>query len=438
MIKQHGRQHQVRKRWRLSIVVIAFTNSCFLRNGVSGLKVYQATMIRSRHRGNANVSKVGERRIRANDYTMKSSINLHSTSPSSTSTSSHSDSRGSDESVATGLASENNEKPSRSLSSQSSNALELYSVDVRYDRRFPLTYDPITGRYLDVSELPPALDNNTNNNTQTDALSSLSNNYSHRQLTLKNRRNDFLQKWTQFLHTNFVPEGVDPSYYKFMRWRILQRYINANVHVIGTQSLLMGLRGMQREIIASSSTTAVVAAGGGGTTTAVIGAAAATNWVLKDTLGKFVRMIWASKMGRKFDPDAKRWRFRSALIYALGNGLEVSTYLHPGYFLVLAMLANSCKQMSMLTSSATRNALYNSFKLVDGTVGGGSVNDASPSAGPPVLSGRRNAGVENIGDITAKGEAQIAVVDLCGIASGIFLSSECLVQVIVGFAHTPL
>ena len=95
-----------------------------------------------------------------------------------------------------------------------------------------------------------------------------------------------------------------------MRWRILQRFINANVHVIGTQSLLMGLRGMQRV-----SSSLVVAKGGGG----MLGAAAATNWVLKDTLGKIVRMIWASKMGRKFDPDAKRWRFRSSLIYALGK-----------------------------------------------------------------------------------------------------------------------
>lgn len=50
---------------------------------------------------------------------------------------------------------------------------------------------------------------------------------------------------------------------------------------------------------------------------------------------KSLLKVWASKMGRKFDPDAKRWRFRSSLIYALGNGLEVSTYLHPQYFLVL-------------------------------------------------------------------------------------------------------
>jgi hypothetical protein len=49
----------------------------------------------------------------------------------------------------------------------------------------------------------------------------------------------------------------------------------------------------------------------------------------------------------------------------------------------------------MLTSSSTRNTIYNSFR--DGTR-------------------------ENIGDITAKGEAQIAIVDLVGIASGIIVS----------------
>ena len=51
----------------------------------------------------------------------------------------------------------------------------------------------------------------------------------------------------------------------------------------------------------------------------------------------------------------------------------------------------------MLTSSSTRTALYNSFR--DGTR-------------------------ENIGDITAKGEAQIAVVDLLGIASGVAIASR--------------
>jgi len=130
-------------------------------------------------------------------------------------------------------------------------------------------------------------------------------------------------------------------------------------------------------------------------TASVIGLSAALNWVLKDALGKIVRMCWASKMGRKFDPDAKRWRYRSSLLFAIGNGLEVLTFIYPLWFLILATCANACKQMSMLTSSATRNALYNSF---------------------------RDGSRENIGDITAKGEAQIAIVDLLGIMSGVCLS----------------
>lgn len=276
-------------------------------------------------------------------------------------------------------------------SSVASTSPELYSVDVRYNRRSQLTFDPSSGRYLDIAQSEVSPLNTTSQHPQDDTI---------------------FQKCYQFLHSAFVPEGVSQSYYRFMRWRILQRFVNANVHVIGTQSLLMGLRGMQKSNLAA-------AAKGG---SVALGAAAATNWVLKDTLGKVVRMAWASKMGRKFDPDAKRWRFRASLIYALGNGLEVSTYLHPQYFLILAMLANSCKQMSMLTSSATRNALYNSFRRVDApTPNAGSNATIGATAG----SNRRGSGgVENIGDITAKGEAQIAVVDLLGIASGIYLSSE--------------
>ena len=75
--------------------------------------------------------------------------------------------------------------------------------------------------------------------------------------------------------------------------------------------------------------------------------------------------------------------------------MEITTYLFPQLFLLFATVANCCKQMSMLTCSSTRTALYNSFR--DGTH-------------------------ENIGDITAKGEASIAIVDLIGIGTGVTLS----------------
>jgi Vitamin B6 photo-protection and homoeostasis len=181
-----------------------------------------------------------------------------------------------------------------------------------------------------------------------------------------------------FLKHSFIPEDVSPDYFAFTRWRVFQRFVAATVNVLGTQALLLAL----------------------GIKAQRLGAAAAISWVLKDALGKFVRVLWASRMGRRFDSDAKRWRFRSSLLYATGSGLEIVTYVFPALFLVLATVANALKQMSMLTSSATRNTIYRSF-----------------------------ARGENIGDITAKGEAQIACTDLLGMLSGILLSKalgECM------------
>ena len=246
---------------------------------------------------------------------------------------------------------------------------DLNEVNVRVGSKIKLVYDPGAQRYIDIDTSTA-----TEHNTQSI-------------ITAKKQRKrlKFKNYMKQSIISSFVPEGISPNYYKFIKWRIIQRFLSSNVSVFGTQSLLMGL-GIKSKHAST------------------LGLSAALNWVLKDALGKIVRMVWASRMGRKFDPDAKRWRYRSSLLYAVGNGLEVLTYVYPSLFLLLATLANSLKQMSMLTSSSTRNAVYNSF-----------------------------ASKENIGDITAKGEAQIAFVDLFGIASGIFLSSEFCSVLSVGF-----
>ena len=55
--------------------------------------------------------------------------------------------------------------------------------------------------------------------------------------------------------------------------------------------------------------------------------------------------------------------------------------------------------MSMLTSSATRNALYNSFKRIDGGSGGKTIINGQNIT---VIAGRRGSATENIGDITGK------------------------------------
>lgn len=180
-----------------------------------------------------------------------------------------------------------------------------------------------------------------------------------------------VQQVSDMLRHALVPEDVTPDYYSFTQWRVFQRFVAGTISVLGTQALLLAL----------------------GIKANKLGAAAAITWVTKDALGKLMRILWAGRMGKNFDSDAKRWRFRSSLLYAAGSGLEIVTYVFPALFLVLAASANGLKQVSMLTSSATRNTIYRSFALG-----------------------------ENIGDITAKGEAQIAITDLLGMMGGVCLS----------------
>ena len=124
----------------------------------------------------------------------------------------------------------------------------------------------------------------------------------------------------------FLPVAVNEEYVSYTRWRCVQRLLSATVNVFGVQAMVMavGLRDAR-----------AVAAGG-----AVVGAAAAVDWVLKDALGKVTRLGWAARMGREFDGDAKRWRFRSSLLYATGNGLQIATFAFPLLFLLLATVAN--------------------------------------------------------------------------------------------------
>lgn len=179
---------------------------------------------------------------------------------------------------------------------------------------------------------------------------------------------------TRILYNNFIPSGnITDDYFTYSKWRACQRFVSATSSVFGTQALVMAL---------------------GVKSGKNLGIAAATAWVMKDALGKVSRIFWASNFGRKFDSDAKKWRYRASILYAAGSGLEVLTYIFPAFFLITAATANGLKQMAMLTSSATRNAIYRSFARQS----------------------------DNIGDVTAKGEAQIAVVDLLGIFAGVFIS----------------
>lgn len=141
----------------------------------------------------------------------------------------------------------------------------------------------------------------------------------------------------QFFYSCFLPSGeLSNDYYRYTIWRAIQRLIAATNLVFCTQALFIAL-GIKKS--------------------SAIGLSAATVWVLKDGLGKFSRIFWATFFGKKFDLDAKKWRFRSAIIFSIGNSLEILTYFYPKMFLFSAAIANALKQMAMLTYSSTRNTM---------------------------------------------------------------------------------
>ena len=132
--------------------------------------------------------------------------------------------------------------------------VSLVEVDVRHGVRTSLSYDPQADRFVDSDILSASQPMGAVNGQPRPKSKKVP-----LQLILK-----------RGVSNAFLPEGVTPSYYNFIRWRIIQRFVNANVHVFGTQSLLMGLGINKRS---------------------ALGLSAALNWVLKDALGKIGESI---------------------------------------------------------------------------------------------------------------------------------------------------
>lgn len=173
-----------------------------------------------------------------------------------------------------------------------------------------------------------------------------------------------LQLRSVFLPDGF-PDSVGPSYLRYSLWRGAQNIVSAMTAVLSTHALLAAV---------GLSSTPV---------------AAATSWVLKDGIGQLGKLLTARR-GREFDADPKRYRLSSDLLYDAGLSLEILTPLFPQYFLALAALGNFTKSVAITVGMACRNSVLSSF----------------------VLRG-------NLGDISAKNDAQNVVTNLTGMGLGI-------------------
>lgn len=90
-------------------------------------------------------------------------------------------------------------------------------------------------------------------------------------------------------------------------------------------------------------------------------AAAAYQWVLKDGLGQLGAILFASKFGKNFDADIKKFRFLSIAVLNIALWIEITALAYPGHFLLIASLANVCKNVCFMLSSASRASINYSF-----------------------------------------------------------------------------
>lgn len=121
--------------------------------------------------------------------------------------------------------------------------------------------------------------------------------------------------------------------------------------------------------------------------------AATLSWVLKDGLGQLGSIFFANFVNNRFDSEPKRWRLLAALSLELACFAEMLTAVFPVYFLPIAALANTGKNIAFLASSASRAALHVSL-----------------------------AKAHNLADITAKAGSQNILSSMCGTGLGIALT----------------
>ncbi|KAL3671223.1 hypothetical protein V7S43_003155 [Phytophthora oleae] len=176
--------------------------------------------------------------------------------------------------------------------------------------------------------------------------------------------------WDLFLPKD-ARSSLTKDYFPYAKWTFAGSVASCASSVLSMQSLLYAI----------------------GLGAGAIPTAAAVNWVLKDGLGQFGGVLFASVVNNRYDADPKRWRVASSVALDVSVLGEILTPLAPGSFLAVASLANVAKNVAWLSASATRAGFHNSFAIR-----------------------------ENLADVTAKAGSQAIASSIFGTGLGILIS----------------
>ena len=192
----------------------------------------------------------------------------------------------------------------------------------------------------------------------------------------KRTRKSMGESMLRYVLPSNYPESVQSGYGTYSIYAFLANTVSTATMVLSTQQLLM-------------------AVGVGTASAAPI--SATLNWIIKDGVGQFGGILFASRISDQssvnIDNNPKRYRMVSSLTMDASSLLEVAAPLFPGSFLLIASIANIGKNIAFLTASASRAKLHHELSRND-----------------------------NLGDITAKATSQSILSSLLGTGIGISLS----------------
>eukprot|EP01038_Epipyxis_sp_PR26KG_P005580 gene5580-7705_t len=182
----------------------------------------------------------------------------------------------------------------------------------------------------------------------------------------------YVHAFTSYVQPKGYPHSVAPKYFNFASGQFISSILSTAGGVLSMQAMLIAI----------------------GVGSGSLPIAATLNWILKDGLGQLGGVIFAGLVNNQFDSEPKKWRMIAALSLEGSCLIEMLTPLAPGYFLILASIANIGKNISYLSASASRAAIHRSFSIH-----------------------------ENLADITAKTGSQSILASVIGTSLGLFISS---------------
>jgi hypothetical protein len=171
--------------------------------------------------------------------------------------------------------------------------------------------------------------------------------------------------------------------------RDYERSVNANYATYAKYTVLSSTFGTAASVVSIQAMLVAI----GVASQSALPIAATVNWIVKDGLGQFGGVVFASLVNTRFDADPKRFRWAADLVLGVAVVLEACTSLFPGAFLPVAALANIGKNMAWISASATRASIHQSFC-------------------------REN----NLADVTAKAASQTVAASVLGTVLGVGLT----------------